>query len=317
MISTSPKSHPARASSQRGGDGGYILIALILIVALLTIAAAAIAPSIAFQVKRDREEEMIHRGVQYSRAIQHYYKKFNRYPSKIEDLESTNNLRFLRKRYKDPITGQDFKIIHLSEVQMALAGAGGGVGGLTPSGNAGPAGGNQFGQSGNTFGSTNSPAGPSSSTLGTNAAGSNPSGAGAPDESASGSSASSPNQPGAGPAGATSPDKLSGQTFGGGPIAGVESTSKAQSIREFNKKDHYNEWLFIYSPQADRGGLIRTPYQPALMSAVPMAQPGAGGTQGMPGGFGNQGMGNQASPFGGGMQQAPQNVQPQQQPQRQ
>ncbi len=297
MRFVSPKSFPVPVPRRRGGENGYILIALILIVALLTIAAAAIAPSIAFQVKRDREEEMIHRGVQYSRAIQHYYKKFNRYPSRIEDLEDTNNLRFLRKRYKDPITGKDFKLVHLSEVQIALAGGGGGVAGLTPS-STGAGTGNQFGQSSNAFpGASNGP--------------------GTSNQSASGNTTSSANQQPGGPAGATGGDNLTGQTFGGGPIAGVESTSKAQSIRAFNKKDHYNEWLFIYDPQSDRGGLIRTPYQPSLMGAVPMTQPGAGGAQGMPGGFGNQGVGNQASPFGGGMQQAPQNVQPQQQPQRQ
>ena len=42
---------------------------LMLFVALLAIAAGAVAPTIAFEVRRDREEEMIHRGTQYSRAI--------------------------------------------------------------------------------------------------------------------------------------------------------------------------------------------------------------------------------------------------------
>jgi len=37
------------------------------------------------------------------RAIQHFYKKFNRYPNKIEELENTNNVRFLRRRYTDPM----------------------------------------------------------------------------------------------------------------------------------------------------------------------------------------------------------------------
>ena len=32
------------------------------------------------QMKRDREEEMIHRGTEYARAIKKYYKKFGRYP---------------------------------------------------------------------------------------------------------------------------------------------------------------------------------------------------------------------------------------------
>ena len=70
---------------------------------------------------------MIHRGVQYSRAIRTYYKKFGRYPTKIEDLESANNLRFLRKRYKDPENCKngkcaDFVLLHFGDVQLALAG---------------------------------------------------------------------------------------------------------------------------------------------------------------------------------------------------
>src|SRR5260370_20419300 len=98
---------------------GYILITLMLFITLLAIAAMAVLPEISFQIKRDREEEMIHRAVAYSRAVKRYYKKFGRYPSRIEELESTNNMRFLRKRYKDPITGKDFKLLHLSDVMQA------------------------------------------------------------------------------------------------------------------------------------------------------------------------------------------------------
>jgi type II secretory pathway pseudopilin PulG len=297
-----------RRGSDRTAEGGYILLVLLLFVALLTIAAAAIAPSIAFQVRRDREEEMIHRGVQYSRAVRHYYKKFNRYPSKIEDLEDTNNYRSLRKRYKDPITGADFKVLHLSEVQMALGG--GAVGGLTPPGTNPGAGANgQFGQSASAFGSGNfggaatPPGAQSASTDGTDVA--SPSG-----QSAFGSTGAGGKQPG-GSSSNTSGDKLAGQTFGGGPIAGVVSTSKAQSIREFNKKDHYNQWLFIYDPNSDRGGLLSTPSQPPLQGAGGLpGMPGAPGTSGS--GSGNQGLGNQGTP---GMQ-APQSP-PQEQPQQQ
>ncbi len=84
----------------------------------MTIPCGIILPTITFEIKRDREEEMIHRGVQYSRAIRAYYKKFNRYPMKIEDLENTNQMRFLRKRYKDPLPGKDFKLLHFGEVKM-------------------------------------------------------------------------------------------------------------------------------------------------------------------------------------------------------
>jgi hypothetical protein len=53
------------------------------------------------------------RGQQYQRAIGLYLKKFNRYPAKMEDLENTNNLRFLRRRYVDPMTGKDdWRIVH-------------------------------------------------------------------------------------------------------------------------------------------------------------------------------------------------------------
>src|SRR5438477_5555147 len=123
-------------ANARQSEAGYILIMLMLFVTLLAIAAAALAPTIAFQVRRDREEEMIHRGVQYSRAIRRYVKKTGRYPTRLEELENTNNIRFLRKRYKDPITHKDFKLLHVGEVQLTgaagIAGAAALGGGAVP-----------------------------------------------------------------------------------------------------------------------------------------------------------------------------------------
>ena len=46
--------------------------------ALMIIAATYVAPRMVQQLKRDREEEMIHRGTEYARAIKKYYKKFGR-----------------------------------------------------------------------------------------------------------------------------------------------------------------------------------------------------------------------------------------------
>src|ERR1035438_10819879 len=133
---------------RRQSEDGYVMLTLLLAMALLVIFAAAIVPSITFDIKRDREEEMIHRGVQYSRAIRAYYKKFGRYPTKIEDLENTSNLRFLRKRYKDPLNCknskcEDFKLLHFGDVQMTLSALGGAtIPGATPvSGMSGGAGG--------------------------------------------------------------------------------------------------------------------------------------------------------------------------------
>ena len=103
----------------RRSERGYILLMLMLFMTLLVIAAGVVAPTIAFRVNRDREEEMIHRGMQYSRAIQRFVKKTGRYPTRLEDLENTNNIRFLRRRYKDPVTGKDFKLLHVGEVQLS------------------------------------------------------------------------------------------------------------------------------------------------------------------------------------------------------
>jgi type II secretory pathway pseudopilin PulG len=262
-----------RRSSRRldRAERGYILLSLLLMVALLIVAAAAVLPSISFEIKRDREQELIHRGVQYSRAIRAYYKKFGRYPTRIEELESTNNLRFLRKRYKDPITGQEFKLLHFGEVKMAfsapLAGASNinGAGGLNnPAGfgaqaqPGGPAAGGALAGPPTGFAAaTKDPTPPDSvaTTDPNQTAGSN--------SSSSSPVAASNDQPG--PA---SGDKLSGQTFGGGPVVGVVSVSKKDSIREFNHKKKYNEWQFIYDPATDRGGLLSTPNQPPLQGAL-------------------------------------------------
>src|SRR5512143_1866489 len=113
-----------RHNSQRG----YILITLMLFFTLLAISALAVLPRVAQQIKRDREEEMIHRGVQYTRAVQRYYKKFGRYPTRIEELESSNNLRFLRKRYQDPMTGKEFRLLRLGDPALATMGFGAGFG---------------------------------------------------------------------------------------------------------------------------------------------------------------------------------------------
>ncbi|MFZ0285888.1 MAG: hypothetical protein WAL32_11715 [Terriglobales bacterium] len=314
MRSSSPSrtSHPA--------DRGYILITLILFVALLAIALTALAPVLTQQIKRDREEELIHRGTQYSRAIQHYVKKFSRYPTRIEDLEDTNEVRFLRKRYKDPITGKDFKLLHMGEVQISggatlagatsaanlAAGSAGANGGATSTfGGSGVFGGN----SGSAFGGNSGSAfgGNSGSAFGGNSGGASGGnsggffGSGSPGQPSNSNpenaSGAAPNQDTSGASGGQNGfgqpvQSLGGfnqqganpnQVIGGGPIVGVASTSKEKSIRVFSKKEHYNEWQFIYDPTTDRGGLITTPYQTS-------AQVGGGNLNGTPGANGTSGV---------------------------
>src|SRR2546423_1421343 len=261
----------------RRNERGYMLLTLMLFVTLLAVGSLAWIERIDFQIKRDREEELIHRGVQYSRAIRRYVRKFGRYPARIEDLETTNNVHYLRKRYKDPITGKDFKFLRMNDIQSSFnPGAasgmapgnpgspiqGGAPGALNMSNNAGQGG---PGPSSNPGGPNSNPGGPQDQPQ-----------SGAGDNSDSDQAA----QNGAGPANApqsagTPANQASpgnGQSFGGLPIVGVASTSKDKSIRTFNKKDHYNQWQFIYDPSTDRGGLLTTPNQPPLQNAVQVQQ---------------------------------------------
>src|ERR1700685_2041176 len=113
-----------RRRLHRRREEGYALLTLLLIVALMSIVALTVAVPIKFDLQRDREQEMIHRGVQYSRAIRNYYKKFGRYPTRLEDLDNTNNLRYLRKHYKDPLNkNRDFKLLHYGDPGVALGGS--------------------------------------------------------------------------------------------------------------------------------------------------------------------------------------------------
>lgn len=275
---------------KRDGSGnaerGYILLTLLLIVALMVIFAAAIAPSIAFDIKRDREAEMIHRGCQYSRAIRAYYRKFGRYPVKLEDLENTNNIRFLRKRYKDPENCKngkcaDFKLLHFGEIQMALSMGGGQIPGATPVSQMGQASGSgAFGQSsafgsGSSFGSSSSSfASSSSSSFGQSPSTFNSTGTSAsqqqpqisPDGTTVNSSDTSGTQGGSGTNAGGSDSSSSSPQIIGGPIIGVASLSKDKTIREYNKKKVYKDWAFVYDPTLDQGMLITTPYQPTLQT---------------------------------------------------
>jgi type II secretory pathway pseudopilin PulG len=294
-------------AQKRPGEQGYMLLTLMLFVALLAVASLGWIEKVDFQVKRDREEELIHRGVQYSRAIKHYVKKFGRYPSRIEDLEKTSNIRFLRKRYKDPITGKDFKLLRVNDVQISFSP--GAASGMAP----GAAGGLSAAQPGapgalNLSAGAVSPgmAGPSSipgnpQSAQQDAPGDNPDssqtaqggGQGGPDTDESGSS----NQ-------GSRNGIANGQTFGGFPIVGVASTSKEKTIREFNKKDHYNQWQFIYDPTTDRGGLLTTPNQPAIQGATSVNQMNNGQSSG----FGNPASSSFGQPSGLNSPQSPQST---------
>jgi len=95
-------------STPRNPESGYTLLIALLIVATILLITAAAAPNIYVEGRRDRDEEMIWRGQQYTRAIGLYYRKYGHYPNTIDDLvKSDNQIRFLRQAYKDPMNTDD------------------------------------------------------------------------------------------------------------------------------------------------------------------------------------------------------------------
>src|SRR6201990_3580994 len=92
---------------ERQGEQGFMLVGLIVAIFFILLALSVAAPKVAQSLRRDREVEAVHRANQYVRAIRVFYRKTQHYPSSIEQLEKTNNIRYLRQRYIDPMTGKD------------------------------------------------------------------------------------------------------------------------------------------------------------------------------------------------------------------
>jgi type II secretory pathway pseudopilin PulG len=255
IVSSAASTRPFRPQEiRRHSEGGYVLLTILLAVAMIAVVLATAVPALKQQAQRDREEELVNRGAQYVRAIRLYYKKFGRYPAKIEDLESTNNLRFLRKRYKDPMNCpnsecQDFKLLHFGEVKMSF-GQGGIPGAVSLNGNPVSGGGNASGTATTAGGiAKTATASQDNTTTSTDSSQSSSSTAQSVDKQSSSDSRSGDQD----------------KTFGGMPIVGVVSKSKRTSVHEFNHKNKYNEWQFVYDPMLDRGGLPKAPNQTPLL----------------------------------------------------
>jgi type II secretory pathway pseudopilin PulG len=298
------KLHPhLRQKASRSRQQGYVLIVMMLFLTLLAISLTAAAPAMMQRIRREREIELIHRGKQYARAIQLFYRKFGRYPVRLEELENTNNIRFLRKRYKDPITAEgEWRLIHYGEAHFTQPNANPVLPGATTPGSAGFASpGSASSPFASTFSSSPQPgsgqASPTQSQTGTaqGQTGTTPGQTGTTQSASADSSQSSQSSQSGGQSGqpGTPASQLGspqgGPTFGGGPVVGVASTSKKQSIKELNTKNHYNDWEFVYDPRLDLNtvrplaGTVNQPNQIAPgIQVSPGIQPGPT-SPGMPG----------------------------------
>ena len=136
------------------GNRGYAMAALLVAMSVMAVLMGALLPVWTHMATREKEEELIFRGNQYARAIGLFQRKFaNTAPPTIDVLVEQ---RFLRKKYKDPITKDDFQPIYANQ-PVAAGGVPSGPGGSQQSGQRGtaPAPGGQLLQSGfNSTGAT-------------------------------------------------------------------------------------------------------------------------------------------------------------------
>lgn len=94
-------------------ESGFALLLVFVMAAAIAITLYMEVPRIAFESQRAREQKTIDRALQYQRGIQLFYRKYQIYPQTLDDLETTRNIRFLRKRYLDPLTGKEFRLLHV------------------------------------------------------------------------------------------------------------------------------------------------------------------------------------------------------------
>jgi type II secretory pathway pseudopilin PulG len=225
-----------------GHDRGFAMAALLVMMSVMAIAMTVALPVYNTAARREREAELIFRGEQYARAVRLYQRRFP--GATPPNLDVLLNEHLLRKKYKDPITNDDFQLVGPAD-GIALQGpAGATAPGLTPPGGP-PAPGGRGGTS-------------ATSTTPTTRT--------------------------------TTPQPASGVRGPGaavGGIMGVVSKSTDKSLRLYNGRDRYNEWVFVATQQSQRAGGPGTG----------ASQPGIGGPNGQRGG---PGQGPNATPNRGG-----------------
>ncbi len=105
-------------------QAGYTLVALVMVIAVMSIMMAAAVEIVSFQAQREREAELIFRGEQYVEAIRLYRQKYGRYPMRMKELWEADP-RVLRREWKDPITGsEEWGLVFLGQEGQQLAGPG-------------------------------------------------------------------------------------------------------------------------------------------------------------------------------------------------
>jgi type II secretory pathway pseudopilin PulG len=187
------------------GERGYLMVALLVAMSVMAIMMGAALPAWHTIARREKEAELVFRGEQYARAIGLWQQKFANQPAPSIDVLVEQ--RFLRKKYKDPITNDEFQLL----------GAGASAPGQTQQGTTpqGRGGAQQV---------QPQPAMQALQAL----------------QQAQERLAA-----------------ISGRGNAGGGIVGVTSKSSEKSLRLYNGRDTYNQWVFMPVARGRAGGGAR------------------------------------------------------------
>jgi hypothetical protein len=225
-------------------QGGYALLLVVFLTALLVVGTMSIGLRILTEGKRQRELDMIWRGQQYTRGIKLYYRKLGRFPTSLDDLTKPKigNLRFMRQAYKDPMNKEDgsWRLIYVGAAGQL-------IGSLNPSltNVQMPS---AAGQPAGTSPTTGTPPAPAS---GQGTTGSSPGATG------TGTAAQGTDTTGTDPQAVPMGDT---PTIVGGNIIGIGSKINQPSIIVFEKAHNYRLFEFIWDPSKDLG-MVGVPQQ--------------------------------------------------------
>lgn len=250
---------------RRPGEEGYNLVVLTLIVLLMSIALSLALPAWSSQAKREKEQELIFRGLQYAEAVRVFQSRHGRLPTTLEELVEVEP-RSIRQLYPEPMSENGkWGLLVQSQTPRAQQGRGRGRGQQGQQQGQGQQGQQGQGQQGQQQGQgqQGQQQGGPNGTQGTGQNAGQPPNAGSPDGQQPFPEGTARVNPALGGGNATNvvkvpPGEGSEEGFGrrdrvtAGPIVGVYSAVDEESMMIWNGQTNYVDWEF-------RAEIIPTP----------------------------------------------------------
>ena len=98
-------------------ERGAVLIVLVVAVVVMMILMGQASQAWSTITVREREAEFLSRTTQFAHAVKRYQQDNQKLPSTVKELLEpgpNGNSRYLRKAWKDPLTGEDFVLLWLA-----------------------------------------------------------------------------------------------------------------------------------------------------------------------------------------------------------